>query len=204
MTRPEVSMLWENAEPGIVLARRFGFDSPEAASSWVMNAVGHTHGLELECVDRLVLSAVNLLATVSAPGGRFLVKCCAMVAAHEPLRALGELIWWLDGEGIPVSAPVPSRQGTAQVMHEHLTFNVQQVVDGSLLDATDRSARPESRSPACRRHSPATPSTRRSCTAGRRTVSLSTSPARRSRSADSPCSCPHGCANSPRDARRLS
>jgi len=130
-------MLWESAEPASVLARRFGFDSAEAAASWVTRAVRHTHGLELLSVDRLVLSAVNLLATVSGPDGRLLVKCCAVVAAHEPLVALGELIWWLDGEGIPVSAPLPSRRGAAQVHHEHLTFNVQRFVDGALLDATD-------------------------------------------------------------------
>ncbi len=137
MNQPEVSMLWESAEPASVLARRFGFDSAEAAASWVTSAVRHTHGLELQSVDRLVLSAVNLLATVSGPDGRLLVKCCAVGAAHEPLQALGELIWWLNGEGIPVSAPLPSRRGAPQVQHEHLTYNVQYFVDGEMLDATD-------------------------------------------------------------------
>jgi homoserine kinase type II len=137
MTTPEVAMLWESAEPVGELARRFGFASAEGAAVWLTSAVRQTHGLELESVDRLLLSAVNLLATASTRDGPVLVKCCALIDAHGPLLALGELIWWLDREGIPVSAPLSSRTGSAQVLHEHLTFNVQRVVDGTMLDASD-------------------------------------------------------------------
>jgi homoserine kinase type II len=77
-----------------------------------------------------------LLAWLTTTHGPLLAKCCALVTAHARLLALGELVVWLQQQGLPVSAPLAASTGDVQVVCDHLSLGVQQVMPGTLLDPT--------------------------------------------------------------------
>ena len=53
------------------------------------------------------------------------------------LANVARLTSWLDGRGIPVSAPVPALNGDLQVERNGFSIGLQSVVEGSMLDANN-------------------------------------------------------------------
>jgi homoserine kinase type II len=130
-------MLWEKTDPLSALRQRFRFDDVEAAGRWLADLLGNSYGIAVDGVDRIVISAGNLLAWLHTPDGRVIAKCCAYPGIHERRTATAELLTWVHDQGIPVSAPVRARDGALQVERDHLSVGVQHVVRGELLDLTD-------------------------------------------------------------------
>lgn len=131
-----LTMLWERADPTRVLAQRFHFATPAAAAQWLIDKVGRAYGIKVHAVDRVVMSAYNLLAWVTTDHGPLLAKCCAYVMAHQRLRQAGELVLWLEQMQLPVSAPLIATVGAVQVLCDHLSLSLQRVIPGDLLDPT--------------------------------------------------------------------
>lgn len=131
------TMLWEATDPLVALSKRFHFATPEAAAAWLMATVAHTYGIEVVAVDRLIMSAYNLIAWLTTSEGALLAKCCAFLPTHARLLAAGELVGWLAQQGLPVSAPLIATTGSVQILCDQLSLSVQRVIGGALLDPTD-------------------------------------------------------------------
>jgi homoserine kinase type II len=131
-------MLWEKTDPVVALQRRFRFDGVESARLWLTDVLEKSYGITVDGLDRIVISAGNLLAWLRTPDGPVVAKCCAYPGIHQRRLAIAELLTWLDKQGIPVSAPVPARDGAPQLGRDHLSIGVQRVVRGDLLDPNDR------------------------------------------------------------------
>lgn len=130
-------MLWEKTDPLAALQQRFRFDGVESAGRWLFDALGSSYGIVVDGVDRIVISAGNFLAWLRTPDGPMIAKCCAYPGVHQRLLAIAGLLTWLHRHGIPVSAPMPDRDGALQVERGHLSLGVQHVVPGELLDLGD-------------------------------------------------------------------
>lgn len=78
---PTASMLWESVDPNERLAERFGFRSAASAGEWVADSLDREWGIRVDCCDRLVMSAFNVMAWVTA-GDRALI---AKWSAFPPL-----------------------------------------------------------------------------------------------------------------------
>lgn len=131
------TMLWERTDPVAALQQRFRFVDPQAAVVWLTDTVARHYGLAVLTVDRLTMSAYNLLAWLTTPNGRLLAKCCAYLPAHALLLTAGELVVWLAQQGLPVAAPLPTQSGPVQVMADQLSLGIQPLITGELLDPTD-------------------------------------------------------------------
>ncbi|WP_228941451.1 phosphotransferase [Nocardioides sp. Leaf374] len=136
-TAPQVAMLWEDADPDRVLRQRFGLDGAAAAGRWVCSLVGRVWGAHDVACERIVLSDVNALAWLSTDDGPRLAKWTRSQERFARLQQLAGLTGWLEGEGQPVSALVPARDGRLQVEHDGVSTGVQRVVRGELLDVDD-------------------------------------------------------------------
>ncbi len=136
-TAPQVAMLWEDADPDRVLRQRFGLDGAAAAGRWVCSLVGRVWGAHDVVCERIVLSDVNALAWLSTDDGPRLAKWTRSQERFARLQQLAALTGWLEGEGQPVSALVPARDGRLQVEHDGVSTGVQRVVRGELLDVDD-------------------------------------------------------------------
>lgn len=134
MTLPQLTMLWEATDPLVALTKRFRFSSPEDAVQWLMDNVSHTYGVEIETVDRLVISSYNLLAWLTTSTGPLIAKCTALVTAQRRLAQVAELLHWLQQAQIPISAPIATKTGELQVIVDHLSVGVQRIIPGTLLD----------------------------------------------------------------------
>ncbi|ACQ81938.1 aminoglycoside phosphotransferase [Beutenbergia cavernae DSM 12333] len=134
---PTAEMLWETSEADDALSSRFRFSGASAAADWLVAALRATHGVEVTNVDRLVISAGNMIAFLASDVGELVVKCSAIEALHPHLAAVGRLLVWLDDHDLPVSAPLLATSGEPQVLHEHLSIGVQRLHAGVLLDADD-------------------------------------------------------------------
>lgn len=134
-------MLWESAEPLQILAQRFRFATPEAATDWLMATVERTYGIMVTSVDRLVMSSYNLLAWLSTSEGPLLAKCCIFLPAHQRLLTAAELVVWLAQQTLPVSVPLSAQTGpeagAVQVRCDHFSVGVQRIMGGELLDPTE-------------------------------------------------------------------
>jgi homoserine kinase type II len=86
---------------------------------------------------RIVLSDHNALAWVDTPSGRVLAKWSAAPRRFRRLAALARLTGWLDGKGLPVSAPVAAADGGLQVEVDGASLSLQCEVVGDLLDTAD-------------------------------------------------------------------
>jgi len=128
------TMLWEATDPQAALAKRFHFATSEAAAHWLNNTVEQTYGIAVASVDRLVMSAYNLLAWLTTAEGPLLAKCCAFAPAHQRLQNVAALVVWLDQVSLPVSVPLAAKTGAVQVRCDHLSVGVQRVIPGELLD----------------------------------------------------------------------
>ncbi|MCB0106119.1 MAG: phosphotransferase [Caldilineaceae bacterium] len=56
------TMLWEATDPQAALLKRFRFASSAEAGAWLVTVLADVYGIEVVTVDRLVISAYNLLA----------------------------------------------------------------------------------------------------------------------------------------------
>jgi homoserine kinase type II len=133
----QLSMLWEKTDPLVALQRRFQFESVHGAGRWLADLLANSYGISVEGVDRIIISAGNLLAWLHTPDGSIIAKCCAYPGIHQRRLAIAEMLAWLPEKGIPVSAPVPARDGALQIERDHLSVGLQRVVRGDLLDLAD-------------------------------------------------------------------
>ena len=112
---PELEMLWEPNDPSRVLDERFGFGDPESAGRWVAAKLDEHWGVGSTQCERIVMSDGNALAWVGTPTGRLIAKWSVAPERFPRLAAIARLTRWLDDQGLPVSAAVPSLGGHLQV-----------------------------------------------------------------------------------------
>ena len=134
---PALEMLWEAYDPGRALDLRFGFRDGQAAGRWVTDTVDGLWGIRVESCERIVMSSGNALAWITTPSGRMLAKWSVVPDRFPRLAEVARLISWLDARGLPVSAPVPTRDGRLQAEVDGVSIGLQRVVEGDLLDTTD-------------------------------------------------------------------
>lgn len=134
---PAVEMLWEVCDPGGSLEARFGFQDGGSAGLWVAAMVAEHWGVRVSSCERIVISGHNALAWLSTPYGRLLAKWSTVRELFPHLSQVAGLTSWLDGRGLPVSAPVPSLDGRPQVEVDGVSMGLQHVIDGDLLDVGD-------------------------------------------------------------------
>jgi homoserine kinase type II len=133
---PVLEMLWEACDPGDTLAGRFGFSDAESAGRWIADTLDEHWGVRVDSCERIVMSSANALAWVGTPSGRLLAKW-SVRPDRFPLAAIARITRWLDGRGLPVSAPVPARDGRLQVETGQVSMGLQRVITGELLDHAD-------------------------------------------------------------------
>lgn len=134
---PVVEMLWEPDDPHHTLAGRFGFSDGPAAGRWVAGTLHEHWGIHVDSCERIVMSAGNALAWTGTPSGRLLAKWSVVPERFPRLSETARLTSWLHGRGLPVSAPIPARDGRLQVEVGRVSIGVQHEIDGDLLDPTD-------------------------------------------------------------------
>jgi homoserine kinase type II len=134
---PVVEMLWEPDDPYDALAGRFGFDDGPAAGRWVADMVEKHWDLRPDSCERIVMSGGNALAWVGTPSGRLLAKWSVVPERFARLAEVARLTSWLGGQGLPVSAPLPTRDGRLQVETGGVSMGLQRVIGGDLLDTGD-------------------------------------------------------------------
>jgi homoserine kinase type II len=131
-------MLWERTDATVELPRRFGFGSADEAATWVTGLLAEDYALRVTSLERLVISAYNLMVWVTTrEAGRLMIKVCRLTAAHDALSARGALVGWLADCGLPVAAPMSSLSGDHQLLRDGRSLGVQPVLPGELLDADD-------------------------------------------------------------------
>lgn len=143
MASPSVSMLWETVDAGAALTRRFGFATADDTVRWVAEALASRYKIELRSLDRLVISAGNLMAWTLTSEGPLIVKGCMYPGEHPRLQAIAELLAWLQRDGFPVSALIPTPDGEVQLELGAISVGVQRVIAGDMLEPTrlDQAAR---------------------------------------------------------------
>jgi homoserine kinase type II len=134
---PVVRMLWEPDDPRQVLGARFGFGDGAAAGRWVAETLDRHWGVQVDVCERIVMSGGNALAWVGTPAGRLLVKWSVVPGRFAGLTQTARLTSWLHERGLPVSAPVPARDGRLQVELDRVSMGVQREIVGELLDTAD-------------------------------------------------------------------
>jgi homoserine kinase type II len=134
---PMLEMLWEADDPHGALEERFGFGDAVSASNWVAATVHEHWGIRIDSCERIVISDRNALAWATTPAGRLLAKWSVASERFPRLSQIARLIHWLDGNGLPVSAPVQSSDGRLQVEVDEVSVGLQRVIQGDLLDVDD-------------------------------------------------------------------
>lgn len=134
---PVVEMLWEADDPHGVLDGRFGFGDGPAAGRWVADTLAEHWGVRVESCTRIVMSGGNALAWITTPSGRLLAKWSVVPERFSRLAEVARLTSWLDGRGLPVSAPVRARDGRLQIETGGVSIGLQRVIEGDLLDTAD-------------------------------------------------------------------
>jgi homoserine kinase type II len=85
--------------------------------------------------NRIVISALNALAWIHCDATPHVAKWSVNRAQFELLAETARLTAWLDTQGIPVSAPIPSLSGAHRVQADEASIELQRVQPGELLDA---------------------------------------------------------------------
>jgi homoserine kinase type II len=134
---PVLEMLWEAQDPRHALGGRFGFSDGPAAGRWVADTLDKHWGVRIDSCERIVMSGGNALAWVGTPSGRLLAKWSVMPERFPRLAETARLTNWLHGRGLPVSAPVPARDGRLQVEVDRVSMGLQHEIVGDLLDTAD-------------------------------------------------------------------
>jgi homoserine kinase type II len=137
MATPQLSMLWESADPADALTNRFGFADAPSAVDWMSGALWDTWAITVSDCDRLVISAGNLLAWITAGDRRLIAKWSVFPMLFQRLADTAALTTWLDAAGIPVAAPIPASDGQLRVELNHASLGVFPVIGGDLLDVGD-------------------------------------------------------------------
>lgn len=136
MAPPSVSMLWESVDADAALTRRFGFVTADDTVRWLAGTLSSRYKIELRSVDRLVISAGNLMAWTLTSEGPLIVKACMYPGEHPRLQAIAELLAWLQRDGFPVSALLPTPDGELQLELDAISVGVQRVFAADMLDPT--------------------------------------------------------------------
>ncbi|MGC4749138.1 phosphotransferase [Micromonospora sp. DT201] len=134
---PVLEMLWEPHDPRHALGERFGFGDSESAGRWVAVMLDEHWGVRIDSCERIVMSGGNALAWVGTPSGRLLAKWSVVLECFPRLMETARLTSWLHDRGLPVSAPVPARDGRLQVEVERVSMGLQREIAGDLLDTAD-------------------------------------------------------------------
>jgi homoserine kinase type II len=134
---PVLEMLWEAHDPHHALDGRFGFSDGQAAGRWVAETLGEHWDVRIGSCERIVMSAGNALAWIGTPAGRLLAKWSVVPERFARLAEVARLTSWLDGRALPVSAPIPARDGRLQVEVGGVSIGLQRVIKGNLLDTAD-------------------------------------------------------------------
>ncbi|GAB3747870.1 phosphotransferase enzyme family protein [Microlunatus parietis] len=137
ITAPAPEMLWEASDPVAELSRRFGFATAEAAGRWATALLADEYGIALRSVDRLVLSAQNLMIWVTGADQRLMIKVCRFGGSHDWLLPRAALVDWLADRGQPVARPVRTVAGELQLRRDGWSIGIQPVLPGELLDGSD-------------------------------------------------------------------
>jgi len=136
-TVPSLSMLWESVDAAEALTKRFGFASAASAADWAGDALWDGWAIAVDHCDRLVISAGNVLAWVTADDRPLIAKWSAFPWLFRRLADTATLTIWLQASGIPVAAPIPARDGRLRLELRNISLGVYPVVDGDLLDVDD-------------------------------------------------------------------
>ncbi|GAA3516143.1 homoserine kinase type II [Streptosporangium album] len=134
---PQLSMLWESADPEEALSQRFGFADAVSAADWMGDTLWDTWTITVDDCDRLVISGGNLLAWITADDRRLIAKWSVASKLFQRLADTTTLTMWLHHRGIPVAAPIPARDGRLRVELDNVSLGVIPVIDGDLLDVED-------------------------------------------------------------------
>lgn len=108
---PAVEMLWESADPGQELRKRFGFRDGASAAEWVADVLERYWELDVERCDRLVISGRNVMAWVVTGGRPVIAKWSSLPHRFAHLRDAAQVVAWLDTQAVPVAAPVAAADG---------------------------------------------------------------------------------------------
>jgi homoserine kinase type II len=108
---PAVEMLWESADPGQELTRRFGFCDGASGAEWVADVLERYWELDVVRCDRLVISHRNVMAWVQAAGRPFIAKWSSLPHRFSHLKHAARLVGWLDTQAVPVAAPIAATDG---------------------------------------------------------------------------------------------
>jgi homoserine kinase type II len=130
-------MLWESVDAAEALTKRFGFASAASAADWAGDALWDGWAIAVDHCDRLVISAGNVLAWVTADDRPLIAKWSAFPWLFRRLADTATLTIWLQASGIPVAAPIPARDGRLRLELRNISLGVYPVVDGDLLDVDD-------------------------------------------------------------------
>ncbi|GAP79360.1 MULTISPECIES: phosphotransferase enzyme family protein [Brachybacterium] len=141
---PGLSLLWESADEQAALKERFGFADLAEAERWLSAMLDEHWGLTLRSCRRLTISDHNAIAWVSTDGADLVVKWSREERLFPRLEATTGLITHLAGQGIPVAAPSPARDGAVRVVTDGpigpLSIAVLPEIAGTWLDVTDLDA----------------------------------------------------------------
>ncbi|MEV4314836.1 phosphotransferase [Actinocrispum sp. NPDC049592] len=137
MAGPVLEMLWEADDPRHALDRRFGFSEGRSAARWVAAMLADHWGVRVDSCERIVISDRNALAWVGTSSGRLLAKWSVAGERFARLGEMARLTDWLDGRGLPVSAPVPALDGRLQVEAGGVSMGLQREIKGELLDIAE-------------------------------------------------------------------
>lgn len=129
-----IEMLWADDDPHQVLQERFGFLDAGQATRWLARSVEEHWGVEATDCTRMVISDHNALAWLTTTAGPRIAKWSVDPARFARLHDASAVTQWLAEGGHPVSAPIPSHDGWLQVDFDGVSMNLQQVVQGDLLD----------------------------------------------------------------------
>lgn len=108
---PAIELLWESADPGEELTKRFGFVDPASVASWVAGLLRQHWDLDVARCHRVVISGPNAMAWLEAGGRPLIAKWSSAPRRFAHLQDAARLVAWLDGGEVPVAAPLPSADG---------------------------------------------------------------------------------------------
>lgn len=104
-------MLWESVNPHERLAERFGFPEAASATEWVVDALQRQWQIDVTRCDRLVISAWNVMAWVTAGERHLIAKWSCSPKRFTRLEHAARVARWLEAQGVPVAAPMPATDG---------------------------------------------------------------------------------------------
>lgn len=134
---PQLDMLWESVDPAAALTTRFGFPDARGAAGWIAETLEEAWALHVESCDRLVISASKLLLWLTVDQKRVIAKCAVDPTLFVKLAEVDALTAWLEGEGIPVAAPIAATDGRLRVERGGSSLGLYPVVSGELLEVDD-------------------------------------------------------------------